>query len=57
MTTDAERIQEEAGPEPVTPTSRARGPLGMQDMTTGPVTRHLLKTTSFMLVIMVFRMR
>src|SRR6266496_3388377 len=24
-------------------------PAGMQDMTTGPITRHLLKTTSFML--------
>ena len=27
----------------------------MQDLTTGPVTRHLLKTTSFMLVMMVFQ--
>jgi len=27
----------------------------MQDMTTGPVTRHLLKTTSFMLVSMLFQ--
>ncbi len=27
----------------------------MQDLTTGPVTRHLLKTTSFMLVIMIFQ--
>src|SRR5688572_14813554 len=27
----------------------------MQDFTTGPVTRHLLKTTSFMLVTMVFQ--
>jgi len=27
----------------------------MQDMTTGPLTRHLLKTTSFMLVTMVFQ--
>src|SRR6266496_5202254 len=27
----------------------------MQDMTTGPITRHLLKTTSFMLVTMVFQ--
>jgi MATE family, multidrug efflux pump len=27
----------------------------MQDLTTGPVTRHLLKTTSFMLVTMVFQ--
>src|SRR6266550_6526743 len=30
-------------------------PPGMQDMTTGPITRHLLKTTSFMLVTMVFQ--
>ena len=30
-------------------------PAGMQDMTTGPITRHLLKTTSFMLVTMVFQ--
>jgi putative MATE family efflux protein len=27
----------------------------MQDLTTGPLTRHLLKTTSFMLVMMVFQ--
>src|SRR5687768_15168315 len=27
----------------------------MSDLTTGPVTRHLLKTTSFMLVTMVFQ--
>ena len=27
----------------------------MQDLTTGPVTRHLLKTSSFMLVTMVFQ--
>ena len=27
----------------------------MQDLTTGPISRHLLKTTSFMLVIMVFQ--
>ena len=27
----------------------------MQDLTTGPITRHLLKTTSFMLVMMVFQ--
>src|SRR6188508_3337427 len=27
----------------------------MQDLTTGPVTRHLLKTTSFMLVTMLFQ--
>lgn len=30
-------------------------PPGMQDMTTGPITRHLLKTTSFMLVTMIFQ--
>jgi putative MATE family efflux protein len=29
--------------------------LDMQDLTTGPITRHLLKTTSFMLVTMVFQ--
>src|SRR5258708_22537910 len=27
----------------------------MEDLTTGPLTRHLLKTTSFMLVTMVFQ--
>src|SRR5205809_6598155 len=27
----------------------------MQDLTSGPITRHLLKTTSFMLVTMVFQ--
>ena len=27
----------------------------MQDLTTGPVTRHLLKTSSFMLVTMMFQ--
>src|SRR3954464_3265810 len=27
----------------------------MQDLTSGPLTRHLLKTTSFMLVMMVFQ--
>src|SRR5437868_13192812 len=34
---------------------QAARPAGMQDMTTGPVTKHLLKTTSFMLVTMVFQ--
>jgi putative MATE family efflux protein len=29
--------------------------IAMQDLTTGPITRHLLKTTSFMLVAMVFQ--
>jgi len=27
----------------------------MEDLTTGPLTRHLLKTTSFMLVMMIFQ--
>ena len=27
----------------------------MADLTTGPITRHLLKTTSYMLVTMVFQ--
>ena len=27
----------------------------MEDLTTGPLTRHLLKTTSFMLVTMIFQ--
>lgn len=27
----------------------------MQDLTTGPITRHLVKTTSFMLVTMIFQ--
>jgi Na+-driven multidrug efflux pump len=27
----------------------------MEDLTTGPLTRHLLKTTSFMLVTMMFQ--
>ena len=27
----------------------------MQDLTTGPITRHLLKTTGFMLVTMLFQ--
>jgi Na+-driven multidrug efflux pump len=27
----------------------------MEDLTTGPPTRHLLKTTSFMLVMMIFQ--
>src|ERR1044072_6401382 len=43
--------------QPVTQTAaptRAR-PAGMQDMTTGPITRHLLKTTGFMLVTMIFQ--
>ena len=47
----------EAEPQPVTEaeTQPATRPKGMQDMTTGPLTRHLLKTTSFMLVTMVFQ--
>ena len=60
MTTNATPVSEPVTIEPVTiepdeaPAPR-RGPAGMQDMTTGPVTRHLLKTTSFMLVIMLFQ--
>src|SRR5207247_10519517 len=38
------------GPHPI-PQEAAR----MQDLTTGPVSRHLLKTTSFMLVTMLFQ--
>ena len=40
--------------EAAAPPQTAR-PAGMQDMTTGPITRHLLKTTSFMLVTMIFQ--
>lgn len=40
--------------EAAAPPQAAR-PAGMQDMTTGPITRHLLKTTGFMLVTMVFQ--
>ena len=49
-TTVAEPVTTEAPAPP--PSTR---PAGMQDMTTGPLTRHLLKTTSFMLVTMVFQ--
>ena len=45
---EAQSVTQPASPPP------ARPP-GMQDMTTGPITRHLLKTTSFMLVTMVFQ--
>jgi hypothetical protein len=38
--------------QPAPPPAR---PAGLHDMTTGPITRHLLKTTSFMLVTMVFQ--
>src|SRR6476659_5031018 len=67
MTTNATPIEQsaigevvapgEAEPQPVTEaeTQPASRPKGMQDMTTGPLTRHLLKTTSFMLVTMVFQ--
>src|SRR5216117_2596011 len=34
---------------------QAARPTGMQDLTTGPITRHLLKTTAFMLVTMLFQ--
>src|SRR5437899_10284664 len=38
------------GHTPFAPSSVA-----MQDLTTGPITRHLLKTTGFMLVTMIFQ--
>jgi putative MATE family efflux protein len=47
--------QAEAQPVTEAETQPATRPTGMQDMTTGPITRHLLKTTSFMLVTMVFQ--
>jgi putative MATE family efflux protein len=55
MTTNAEPVSEPVAIEPEEAPAPRRGPAGMQDMTTGPVTRHLLKTTSFMLVIMLFQ--
>jgi Na+-driven multidrug efflux pump len=55
MTTNAEPVSEPVAIEPEEAPASRRGPAGMQDMTTGPVTRHLLKTTSFMLVIMLFQ--
>ena len=57
MTTDATAIAEEGavGTPPATPPAAAKGRQGMQDMTSGPITRHLLKTTSFMLVTMIFQ--
>ncbi|HZY40997.1 MAG TPA: MATE family efflux transporter [Anaerolineae bacterium] len=56
MTTNAAPVSEPVTIEPSesAPPPPAR-PAGMQDMTTGPITRHLLKTTSFMLVTMVFQ--
>lgn len=48
MTANAVPVIEPAAVElemPAPPPSR--GPAGVQDMTTGPVTQHLLKTTSF----------
>src|SRR6188472_317856 len=57
MTTEATAIAEEGavGTPPPAPPAAAKGPRGMQDMTSGPITRHLLKTTSFMLVTMIFQ--
>src|SRR5215213_6258693 len=57
MTTDATAIAEEGvvGTPPPPAPAPAKGPRGMQDMTSGPITRHLLKTTSFMLVTMIFQ--
>ena len=54
MTTSATPVREPATIEQESPPPM-KGPRNMQDMTTGPVTRHLLKTTSFMLVMMVFQ--
>jgi putative MATE family efflux protein len=54
MTT--EQLPESAlAAEEVVPVEPQKKTLGVNDMTTGPLTRHLLKTTSFMLVIMVFQ--
>jgi putative MATE family efflux protein len=56
METDATATSEPATPEASAPApSPARSTRGVQDMTTGPITRHLLKTTSFMLVTMIFQ--
>lgn len=55
MTTNATPVSEPAPAELPTELEPQKGPRGMQDMTTGPVMRHLLKTTSFMLVTMVFQ--
>src|SRR5215213_4472534 len=56
MTTDATAIAEEGVVgTPAPAPAPAKGPRGMQDMTSGPITGHLLKTTSFMLVTMIFQ--
>src|SRR5687767_2514963 len=56
MDTDATATREQAPPEASAPApGPARSTRGMQDMTTRPITRHLLKTTSFMLVTMIFQ--
>ena len=55
MTTNVTPVSEPVTTEAKETPAPRRGPAGMQDMTTGPVTRHLLKTTSFMLVIMLFQ--
>jgi putative MATE family efflux protein len=55
MTTDATAIAEERAVGTPPASAPAKGPRGMQDMTTGPITRHLLKTTTFMLVTMIFQ--
>src|SRR5512138_940262 len=44
-----------ADPCPAPGPRNSRGSPPMQDLTTGPITRHLLKTTSYMLVTMVFQ--
>jgi putative MATE family efflux protein len=55
MDPDATAIRDEVTPETPPATTPVKRSRGMQDMTTGPITRHLLKTTSFMLVTMVFQ--
>src|SRR5215212_4462841 len=55
MTTEATAIAEEGAVGAPPAAAPAKGPRGMQDMTSGPITRHLLKTTSFMLVTMIFQ--
>jgi len=55
MTTNATPVREPVTRELPGATHSERGSRSIQDLTTGPVTRHLLKTTSFMLVTMVFQ--
>src|SRR6266542_739267 len=55
MTTNATPVREAIADSPPPATKPQTQSRGMQDMTTGPISRHLLKTTSFMLVTMVFQ--